>query len=171
MKKWIRRFVPVFGIALLAFGCAPNHRTVITPAVEATGSIIADEGQFYSIQIGSPETPLGIVPDFAIRFSDGTILRSSDFSFDRIASISERLSDSSDPASGAEGYRIEGATFYFRDSTLVWVRLAEIMLEDEILNIDLGKIDGKEFFNLPLPESKLIEIFGAPTEVRDRFVL
>lgn len=158
---------------VILFGCmhSPNFRTFENGNIAADGTLKRSGlANYYSLRIGTIDSPFRNETNFAIRLEDGTIIHSQEFTHENIVSLGVKES-SGEFGDNSVSYFTGGYTFEFKNKKLISFRANLIKLPKKSFIPEIGFSDENQFFTFPIAEKDMIKIFGKPSSRQDSFKL
>lgn len=187
MKLLVIAIFIIFACVIFVSGCTSsfttNYRNFEKKNLRAQGYVHRNFVEYFSIRIGDYYSPFADDFNFYIMTSDGEVINSSDFSYDKIKGIADRVYDSKseyislNEKKEISNFRLEAEvlSFSFQGYWFVFVgrELTEFSTnyfhrsKDEETVRSISK-DGVVFHDLPIREEDFISIFGKPDNFYDR---
>ena len=162
----------------LFIGCASlfpnNYRTFVKENLWAQARLQQGAALYHSIGIGNPKYPFDRQRPLYVKFKDGNVYSVSNIQREFIASVAtQELSVSSDY--GAREW--ENLAEYVTPATLYIIGSYKFVFSETDLISFIAyvgaeiSVDGAEFLELPISQSDVERIFGAPDSLRDYFLM
>lgn len=175
MKLHGFRPLPVLAFFIMSIcisGCSNNIRTYEKGNVVAQGSILSsNDACFFNLEVGNPSAPASERNLFSIELKNGKRMLTSNIAKEDIAPISSYMNKEMKWGDMvAELYCVDDFIFVFYGGRLVSIRAKSSAQAAKEPSLKISNQEMNRFYEMPLTQMQLVDVFGAPDKMYDSHV-